>query len=153
MRASRRQIGLNPRIKIDVREMLARTGGRGIDAPEEPDPGDLDPDDLAGDLLPDWYEDWVLAERERIRQARLHALEALCIQLTRAGRFAEAVDVGLSAVAGEPLRESAQRTLIEAFLAEGNRTEAVRQYTAYRRLLLDELGLEPSPAMASLVGA
>src|SRR4051794_14897664 len=31
-----------------------------------------------GDLLPDWYDDWVLIERERFRQLRLHALEALC---------------------------------------------------------------------------
>ncbi|MGH8905015.1 MAG: hypothetical protein ACRD0K_00470 [Egibacteraceae bacterium] len=33
---------------------------------------------LAGDLLPDWYDDWVLIERERFHQLRLHALEALC---------------------------------------------------------------------------
>src|SRR5262245_13822298 len=31
----------------------------------------------AGELLPDWYDDWVVLERERLRQLRLHALETL----------------------------------------------------------------------------
>ena len=58
---------------------------------------------------------------------------------------------GLAAVAGEPLRESAHRALITAYLAEGNRSEALRQYRFFRHLLADELGLEPSPLMESLV--
>jgi DNA-binding SARP family transcriptional activator len=106
---------------------------------------------LTGDLLPDWYEDWILLERERFRQLRLHALEALCARLTEAGRFGAAVQAGLTAVSGEPLRESAHRTLIQAHLAEGNPGEAVRQYHLYRRLLADELALEPSAAIRGLV--
>ncbi len=99
---------------------------------------------LAGDLLPGWYDDWVIVERERIRQLRLHALEVLCENLSRSGRHAQAVDAGLSAVAEEPLRESAQRALIAAHLREGNVSEAVRQYDRYRKLLGASLGLEPS---------
>jgi len=106
---------------------------------------------LTGDLLPDWYEDWILLERERFRQLRLHALEALCARLTEAGRFGAAVQAGLTAVSGEPLRESAHRTLIQAHLAEGNPGEAVRQYHLYRRLLADELAIEPSAAIRALV--
>lgn len=108
---------------------------------------------LSGDLLPDWYEDWVIGERERLRQLRLHALDALCRNLTKAGRFGEAVDVGLTAVAGEPLRESAHLALIAAYLAEGNPVEAGRQYLRYRDLARDELGLAPSPALTALVCA
>ena len=106
---------------------------------------------LTRDLLPDWYEDWVVLERERFRQLRLHALEALCARLTEAGRFGAAVQAGLAAVAGEPLRESAHRTLIQAHLAEGNPGEAVRQYHLYRRLLAGELAIEPSAAIRELV--
>ena len=106
---------------------------------------------LTRDLLPDWYEDWVMLERERFRQLRLHALEALCARLTEAGRFGAAVQAGLAAVSGEPLRESAHRTLIRAHLAEGNPGEAVRQFHLYRRLLADELALEPSAAICALV--
>jgi DNA-binding SARP family transcriptional activator len=98
----------------------------------------------AGELLPDWYDDWVVIERERFRQARLHALEALCHALARRGRYESAIDAGLAAVAGEPLRESAHRAVILVHLAEGNRGEALRQYEFCRRLLKEQLGLEPS---------
>jgi DNA-binding SARP family transcriptional activator len=106
---------------------------------------------LEGDLLPDWYDDWIVVERERFRQLRLHALECLCERLRQARLFAEAVEAGLAAVASEPLRESAHRCLIAAYLAEGNRGEAIRQYHLYRDLLRDELGVEPSPQMEDLV--
>lgn len=108
--------------------------------------------ELSGELLPTWYEDdWVLVERERFHQLRLHALEALCDRLTTAGRYGEAIDAGLAAVAAEPLRESAHRVLIRAHLAEGNQGEADRQYQLCRHLLRDELGVEPSNALSELV--
>jgi DNA-binding SARP family transcriptional activator len=106
---------------------------------------------LQGDLLPDWYEDWIVVERERFRQLRLHALECLCDRLRKEGMFAEAVEAGLAAVASEPLRESSHRVLIAAYLAEGNRGEAIREYRAYRDLVRDELGVDPSPRMERLV--
>jgi DNA-binding SARP family transcriptional activator len=107
---------------------------------------------LETDILPDWDDDWVLLERERHRQLRVHALEALSIRLTDEGRFAEAIDTAYAAIAAEPLRESAHDVLIRAHLAEGNRGEATRQFAAYRRLLHDELGLPPSSRLEALVG-
>jgi len=106
----------------------------------------------AGELLPDWYDDWVLVERERFRQLRLHALEKLCARLTQAGRYSDAIQAGLAAVAGEPLRESAQRTLVRTYLAEGNDAEAVRQYFAYKQLLKSEMDLAPTAEMDRIVG-
>jgi DNA-binding SARP family transcriptional activator len=105
----------------------------------------------AGELLPDWSDEWLATERERFRQLRLHALETLSDDLLAAGRFARAVEVSLATVALEPLRESAQRLLIRAYLAEGNRSEAVRQFRAFRALYRDELGLEPAEDIAHLV--
>jgi DNA-binding SARP family transcriptional activator len=108
--------------------------------------------DLSADLLPHWYDDeWILVERERFHQLRLHALEALCAHLALAGRFAESVEVGLAAVSAEPLRESAHRALIQVHLAEGNPSEAARQYERYRQLLMDELQIEPSASLRDLV--
>lgn len=105
----------------------------------------------AGEVLPGWYDEWVLAARERFRQMRLHALEALCEQLAGIGRFAEALAAGLSAVALEPLRETAHRQVIAVHLQEGNHVEALRQYRSFERLLDDELGLEPSATLTSMV--
>jgi DNA-binding SARP family transcriptional activator len=106
---------------------------------------------LAHDLLPACYDDWVLVECERFHQLRLHALEALCERLVAAQRYGEAIDAGLAAVCGEPLRESAHRALIKAHLAEGNYAEAGRQYELYRRILRDELGIEPSDGLRKLM--
>jgi DNA-binding SARP family transcriptional activator len=96
------------------------------------------------DLLPGFYDDWVLMERERIRQRILHALEALSDRLAAAGRFADAIEAAMLATAAEPLRESAQRALIKAHVAEGNISEARRSYRAYRDLMQRELGMLPS---------
>jgi DNA-binding SARP family transcriptional activator len=106
---------------------------------------------LGGELLPDWYDDWLLFERERFRQLSLHALEALSELLVRAGQLARALDAALSAVRAEPLRESAHRALIRVHLAEGNRGEAQRQYELCRRLLRERLDTAPSPQLDALV--
>jgi DNA-binding SARP family transcriptional activator len=107
---------------------------------------------LSSDLLPDWYgDDWVVVHRERYHHLRLHALEAMCERLTADQRYGEAVEAGLAAVGAEPLRESAHQALVKVHLAEGNRYEANRQYQSCRRLLRNELGLEPSPGMQALL--
>jgi DNA-binding SARP family transcriptional activator len=98
------------------------------------------------ELLPGWYDDWVIFERERVRQRMLHALEVLSCLLRNAGRFAEAIESAMDAVAVEPLRESAWRVLTEAHFAEGNCVEAQRTFASYRDLARRELGVDPSAA-------
>jgi len=143
------ELSLGREVDVDLRELerLARCAVTGAAT----DALALDASRFASDLLPDWYDDWVLIEREHYRQLRLHALDALCERLTGAGRLKEALDVGLAAVAGEPLRESAQRALVRVHLAEGNVGEAIRQYRLYRGLLREQLGIEPSRLMEDLV--
>ena len=102
-------------------------------------------------LLPDWYDDWVLLERERHRQLCLVALDSVAQRLAAAQRHAAALDCALSAIALEPLRESAHRTVVEIHLAAGNPSEAIRQYQLFRRVLGERLGLEPSPRMQGLI--
>lgn len=138
-------------VEVDFSRLLTRVKTL-IDGDGEINDFDANTGDLAGDLLPDWDEDWLLFERERLRQLRIHALEALSRRLCTAGRYAAAVDAGLSAVTAEPLRESAQRVLIEVHLAEGNVSEARRQFELYRSVLWDNLALLPSAALCSLVG-
>jgi len=104
-----------------------------------------------GELLPDWYDDWVLQERERLRQLRLLALEAAGERLLETGRRSEASIVALAAVCADPLRETAYRLLIRSHLAAGNLAEAVRQFGIFRARLWRELGLEPSAEIVELV--
>jgi DNA-binding SARP family transcriptional activator len=105
------------------------------------------------ELLPDWYDDWVIIERERLRQLCLHALEQVSTDATAEGRYAQATEAGLGAVALEPLRESAHRVVIEAYLAEGNASEAIRHYRLFEEMLESKLGLQPSPRMQALMRA
>jgi DNA-binding SARP family transcriptional activator len=139
-------------VLVDVRD--ARGLALRLLAPDAPRPADLSPATvvvLTDELLPGWYDDWVLVEAEEWRQLRLHALEALARHLTKAGRFGEAVAAATASVRAEPLRETAHASLIRVHLAEGNHSEAVRQLETLRALLRAELGLEPSARLDELV--
>jgi DNA-binding SARP family transcriptional activator len=149
----RSRVGLED-VALDLahaRDLVARATTSGGDGSPEADPG-TDTAWLEHDLLPDWTDEWIAIERERFRQGRLHALEAICRHLTAVGRHARAIDVATASIAADPLRESAHRVLIEAHLAEGNRSEALRQFERFARVLDEELGLRPTPALAALVG-
>jgi DNA-binding SARP family transcriptional activator len=143
------QLWLDERIVVDLREAEA-LAHRALDGTCA-EPFDVAASALTSDLLPDWYDDWILLERERYRQLRLRALDTLCDRLVQAGRLNAALEVGLAAVAGEPLRESSHRAVIRVHLADGNVAEAIRQYRLCRRLLHGHLGLEPSDQMAELM--
>jgi DNA-binding SARP family transcriptional activator len=106
---------------------------------------------LSQELLPDWSDDWLLLERERWDQARLHALETLARRLMTAERYLPALEAALRAVSIEPIRESAHRTLIEIHLAEGNSACAMKSYQRYCGLLHRELGVTPSRRMVRLI--
>jgi DNA-binding SARP family transcriptional activator len=103
-------------------------------------------------LLPGWCDDWVVIEREYLRQTGLHALDALAQKLSQRGHHAAALQAALGAIAAEPLRESAYREAAKVHLAEGNLSEAQRQFEACRRILQQELDVCPSAEFAELVG-
>jgi DNA-binding SARP family transcriptional activator len=149
--ASGRGLELAPEVEVDLdRAGTAAREVLGGDGPVRPELVK----ELCGsqDLLPDWYDEWAESERERFRQIRLHALERLCERLTAEGRFAEALEAGLTAVRAEPLRESAHRAMIGVHLAEGNIGEALRQYDTCARLMTSELGVRPSGRLERLIG-
>lgn len=143
-------LGLQPGVHVDVRELLdvaSRVSAGTV--PAEPAAA------LAvlsrGELLPGWYEDWVLFERERTQQLRLRALEALADQLLAMGQVDQALGAAMAAVAIEPLRESAHRALVRVHLTIGNHADAMRVYETFRNRLRAELGILPSAQIRALV--
>ena len=137
-------------VRVDVREFndwaqqaIAPPGG--ADDVAVPDAA------LLGELLPGWYDDWVLLERERLRQLRMQALEAVAARLAFLGRHCEALEAAYAAVRAEPLRESAHRTVVRVHLAQGNLAEALRAYDFFRTMVEDELGVPPTEQMTRLV--
>ena len=102
-----------------------------------------------GELLPDWYDDWVLLERERFHELRVRALEMLCDSHLASGDVASAIGCASAAVRADPLRETSRRVLIRALLVEGNRAEALAHHRQFRQAL-QPLGLVPSPRFDEL---
>jgi DNA-binding SARP family transcriptional activator len=132
-------LALDARVAVDVavaQTLLAALAAGG----DLPAGADLPA--LMEDVLPDWYDDWVVFPRERLRQLRLHSLEAVSRHCTARGDFGRAIEFALRAIECEPLRETAHRCLIAAHLAEGNFIEAIRQRDAYQ-VLLSAAGLPP----------
>ncbi len=146
--ADAHRLGLAHRLRVDYRErsVVVSSVLAGND-----DPGALAELCQPGELLPDWYDEWLAIERERFRLQRAQALECLAERLARRRRFGEAAEAGLAAVTSDPLRETAHRALIRVFLAEGNAFEAVRQFRLLTSLTLHHLGTEPSEETAQLV--
>jgi DNA-binding SARP family transcriptional activator len=147
---SNRRLALGSEVSIDIQDWIVLVT-RSRDPAFEI--GDVDVAMLSAptELLPGWDEEWVVIERERFRQLRLHGLEACCERLSEQKRFGAAVEAGLAALREEPLRESGQTALIRTYLAEGNVSEALRQFEHYRALLRSELGLEPSIELERLL--
>lgn len=83
-------------------------------------------------------------EAERLGELRCRATEERFAALIQLGRATEAVADLEAFVAREPLRERPRELLMDALAATGRRAEALRVYDAYRRLLGEELGVEPS---------
>lgn len=132
-------------VEVDLDEAMAviRT------LPDRRDAGPADIGPLSRDILPSWTSSWIVVERERFRQLRLHAVEELSQRLTAVARFDDAITVALLAVRAAPSRESARRALIEAHLAHGNIADAVAQYDEYRELLRSSVG---GPVASNLDG-
>jgi DNA-binding SARP family transcriptional activator len=139
---------LAPLVRVDVRAFIEATSG--IEQLAQSD-DDHTQALIGGELLPGWYDDWVLFERERLRQIRLHALEALAAHLTARRKYARALEAALQCVHLEPLRESAHREVLAIHLAEQNIAEALRHYELFRQLMREEMGIEPSAQLQEML--
>jgi DNA-binding SARP family transcriptional activator len=95
---------------------------------------------LFDDLLPGWYDDWVLLERERFAELQVHVLDEMVPALTAAGSYSLAIHLALRLVALDPLRERSQLALIRAYLTEGSFGRAKRQHRAFEELMQCSLG-------------
>jgi DNA-binding SARP family transcriptional activator len=144
------RVALSAEVAVDVTD-LSDAALRLIESPDDPSLDRLRDLVESTELLPDWDEDWIATDRERYRMLRLQALDRGAEALIERGETARALEAALAAVATDPLRESARRLLVRIHLAQGNLGEAFRAYEAYRKLLSEELGLDPSPEMEALV--
>jgi DNA-binding SARP family transcriptional activator len=88
---------------------------------------------------------WVERRRARHRDLHLRSVEVLAEVWIRRGDQILALADTEEALRSEPFRESLYRLLMKAHAGSGNRAEALRSYERCRRLLADDLGVDPSP--------
>lgn len=99
---------------------------------------------LRSPFLPEHSGDWVTATREHLTELLASGLETASQASAGLGHPLAAVSLAQQAANRMPLRESTHRCLMAAHAAGGNRAEALRAYQRLRRILMEELGVDPS---------
>ena len=99
-----------------------------------------------GDLLPSCYDEWIIPERERLRQCHLQALEQLLSVLEAQGDTVSAIRCTQRLIRFDPLSEDLYRRLMRLKALNNDRAGALRVYHTWATALQSELGVEPDPA-------
>jgi DNA-binding SARP family transcriptional activator len=103
------------------------------------------------DLLPGWYDDWVLFEQSRLQQDRLHAYHIIARESLARGDCESALEAAEAALELEPLFESVVGLLVQAERRRGNDALALRAYGRYESKLKQDMGMVPSQAIRRLI--
>ena len=110
----------------------------------------------AGDFLDGFqideekFDQWALAERDRLHRMALRAHAQLVEQLTRSGSLDEAIAIAQQSLRLDPLQESMHRTLMRLYLQSGDLLNALQQYDSCAKLLRRELDLDPDAETRAL---
>ncbi len=96
------------------------------------------------------HEEFARAEAVRLGELRAAAAVARLDALIGVGRADDAAADALHLIEAEPFRESVWDRRMRALHASGRTVDALRVFQDYRRLLADQLGLEPSPELVAL---
>lgn len=99
-----------------------------------------------GDLLPGCYDEWLLSERERLRQCHRQALEQLLHLFEARGNLASAIRLAQRLLGLDPLSEDLYRHLMRLFALNNDRASALRVYHNCVSTLQREMGVEPDSA-------
>ena len=103
-----------------------------------------------GELLPGFYEDWILVRREEFHQAYLNALTQLAKLLEDARQYEEAIEAVNRLIRSDPLNEAAYGHSMRLHALRDDRAGALQVYHNCVTVLKRELDIEPSAEIKSL---
>lgn len=103
-----------------------------------------------GDLLPEIYDDWLIAEREALRNVFLQTLDQAIGRLTQCGEYATALYYAKQLLAHDPLHEQTHRRVMQLHYLAGDRQAALQQFAECEALLRRELDVVPMQATREL---
>lgn len=95
-------------------------------------------------LLPGWYDDWLLGERRRLDELVLDRMSRVLEVLIEEQQSGHALPLARAAIEREPMRESAHRALARVHLLSGDRIAAWQVYVDFRHRSITEFGVAPS---------
>src|SRR3989440_2546937 len=98
----------------------------------------------SGELLPNCYDEWILPERDRWRQAFLQAAERLIALLEEERDYDAAITAAHQLLRQDSLHEATYRQLMRLYGLRGDRAAALRVYHTCVTVMERELGTEPS---------
>ena len=101
-------------------------------------------------LLPDFYDDWIIRERERLSVLYVNALLQLTQHYRSASDYARAIETAQKILATERANEKAHQHLMFCFAAHGDRIAALKQYDECQKILREDLNAEPSSETTAL---
>lgn len=110
-----------------------------------------------GDFLDGFYvknapafEEWMFTQRVRWHDLAVQILHTLVADCLHQKSYSDGIAYAKRLLTLDPWREEAHRQLMELLAGNGQRSAALMQYDACRRLLSEELGIDPSPATMTL---
>ena len=119
-------------------------------AADSPNAMSFDSDLYQGELLADFYDDWILAERERLHTLYLDALLRMTQRLREQSEYLHAIEIARRVLAVDIANEQAHQQLMFCHWSLGDPSAALKQFDECQRALHDELGVEPSPDTLAL---
>jgi DNA-binding SARP family transcriptional activator len=106
-----------------------------------------------GDFLETLYDDWIIIERERLREHYFGALFQLALASRACCNYVQASVYTARLLARDPLQEDTLRLHIALHYQAGDRAGAIQAYEKFQRLLRQELGVEPMPETQAVAEA
>ncbi|MBB3043887.1 AfsR/SARP family transcriptional regulator [Nocardioides soli] len=154
LEVDRLSIGLDAHVEVDVDGVRRAAAAAAAVTEEEIAAGELGAlmSRLVGEeLLPGWYDDWVVPEREHLEQQRVKAFERIARRALEERDLALTIEAARAASDIDPLQEAASELAIRGYLERGDLGSALREFGRHREAMSDELGAPPSRAILELV--
>ncbi len=106
-----------------------------------------------GELLPGFYEEWVLQGRRHLAEAYAGALRQLLAYAEKVGDLNQALDYAFRILAIDPVSEEAHVDVMRLFRNAGRPKEALLQYDSLVHVLREQLNIEPAEESRNMAAA
>ncbi len=150
-----RTLQLNPKIQIDLTDFTtaldsAERARHTKDADAEQAALETAAAYYRGNLLPNFYDDWLIPERDRLRDMLIRGMDRLIALLEVRQHYRDAIQYAQRLLQTDNLREKTYRTLIRLHAINNDRAAALNVYHACASVLSKDLGVEPDASTREL---